>query len=123
MRRPQTMPYGSWKSPITSQIVASTNVEFYPGDLVLDAKNVYWTEMRSSEEGRNVIVKCTSEGQIIDMIPAPFNARTRVHEYGGGAFAVAEDTIYFSNFNDQRLYCKKPTASPYPITIKPNLRY
>ena len=123
MSRPQVAPYGSWKSPITSKLVASANVELYPGDLVLDGENIYWTEMRSSEAGQNVIVRRDWDGQISDMISAPFNARTRVHEYGGGAFTVAEETIYFSNFTDQRLYCKKPTALPYPITAKSNLRY
>jgi dipeptidyl aminopeptidase/acylaminoacyl peptidase len=104
-------------------LISSANVELYPGQLVLDSEDIYWNEMRPAEGGRNVIVRRASDGQISDMISAPFNARTRVHEYGGGAFVVAEGTIYFSNFTDQRLYCKKPTGLPYPITPKSNLRY
>jgi dipeptidyl aminopeptidase/acylaminoacyl peptidase len=114
-------PYGSWKSPITSELVASATVMLE--QIVLDGKNVYWIEMRPTEEGRNVIVRRTPDGQISDMISAPFNARTRVHEYGGGAFVVADGIIYFSNFSDQQVYCKKPEAPSHPITSEANLHY
>jgi len=58
-----------------------------------------------------------------DVTPLPFNARTRVHEYGGGAFAVADGTVYFSNFADQRLYRQDRGARPMPITPEVDLRY
>ena len=79
--------------------------------------------MRPTEGGRNIIVRRTPDGQIADMTPTPFNARTRVHEYGGGAFAVVHGTIYFSNFADQRIYRQEPGAMPHPITPEANLRY
>jgi dipeptidyl aminopeptidase/acylaminoacyl peptidase len=121
MSGPKKAPYGSWKSPITSELVASATVMLE--QIVLDGEDIYWIEMRPTEEGRNVIVRRTPDGQISDMISAPFNARTRVHEYGGGAFAVSDETIYFSNFVDQRIYRKKPEVLPYPITLEANLRY
>ena len=91
MSGPKKAPYGSWKSPITSELVASATVMLE--QIVLDGEDIYWIEMRPTEEGRNVIVRRTPDGQISDMISAPFNARTRVHEYGGGAFAVSDETI------------------------------
>src|SRR5260370_34914105 len=57
------------------------------------------------------------------MIPKPYNARTRVHEYGGGSWTVREGTIYFSNFADGRLYRQAPDGSaPQPLTPEPPAR-
>ena len=117
----QVAPYGSWKSPITSDLVASETVGLRR--IVLDGEDIYWKEMRPTEGGRNVIVRRQPDAQITDMTQSPFNARTRVHEYGGGAFAVTDGTIYFSNFTDQRIYRQEAEAPPQPITPKANLRY
>jgi len=121
MTEPKVAPYGSWKSPITSDLIVSETIEL--GQIALDGQDVYWVEMRPTEGGRNVIVRRTSDGGTTDVTPAPFNARTRVHEYGGGAFAVADGTVYFSNFADQRLYRQDPGAEPRPITPEADLRY
>src|SRR3954462_3686033 len=99
---PQTAPYGSWKSPITAELVAAGSVSL--SQIVLDGDDVYWVEGRSAEGGRNVIVRRTPDGRTEDVIPAPFNARSRVHEYGGGVYAVDASTVYFTNFADQRIY-------------------
>lgn len=121
MSRAKVAPYGSWKSPITSEMVASQTVRL--GQIVLDGEDVYWNEMRPTEEGRNVIVRQAPDGQTTDMTPTPFNARTRVHEYGGGAFTVFDGAIYFSNFADQRIYRQELGAVPHPITPEASLRY
>jgi len=121
MSRPKVAPYGSWKSPISSQLVAAETIRL--GQVVLDGKDIYWNEERPAEEGRTVIVRRTPDGKTSDMTPSPFNARTRVHEYGGGAFTVVGGTIYFSNFSDQRIYRQEPGAPPYPITPAADLRY
>jgi len=121
MSTPEVAPYGSWKSPISSQLVAAETIRL--GQVVLDGKDIYWNEERPAEEGRNVIVRRTPDGKTFDMTPSPFNARTRVHEYGGGAFAVVAGTIYFSNFSDQRIYRQEPGAPPLPITSEADLRY
>ena len=121
MVEPNVAPYGSWKSPITSDLIVSETITL--GQVALDGEEVYWIEMRPSEEGRYVIVRRTSDGRIVDLTPLPFNARTRVHEYGGGAFEVSEGTIFFSNFADQRLYRQDPGAEPRPITPDADLRY
>lgn len=110
----QVAPYGSWKSPITSELLVSETVGI--GQIALDGEVVYWSEMRPKEGGRNCVVRRTPDGKISDVTPAPFNARTRAHEYGGAAFFVAEGTVYFSNFADGRLYRLPPGGEPQPLT-------
>jgi dipeptidyl aminopeptidase/acylaminoacyl peptidase len=120
MRR-QVSPYGSWKSPVTSDIVAQSVVGLE--QVEVEGEKVYWCEMRPSEAGRCVIVKNCSDGRTVDVNPPPFNARTTVHEYGGGAYKVKKGEVYFTNFVDQRLYKMKPGEKPKPITTKTELRY
>lgn len=117
----QTAPYGSWKSPITADLIVAGTIGL--GQIALDGENVYWTEGRPGEGGRNVIVRWTADGKIADMTPSPFNVRTRVHEYGGGTFTVSNGTVYFSNFADQRLYRQTPDSEPQPLTPEANQRY
>lgn len=121
-------PYGSWKSPITSHLIAhrtmgTMNPVSSLGQIALDGDDVYWNEIRPAEGGRYVIARRTPDGVSTDVTPPPFNARTRVHEYGGGAFAVSEGTVYFSNFADQRLYRQDPRGEPTPITPEKEFRY
>lgn len=114
-------PYGSWKSPITSDLIVSGSIGL--GQIEVDGEDVYWSESRPQEGGRNVIVQRTPDGGTSDVRPAPFNARTRVHEYGGGSFMVADGVVYFSNFGDQRLYRMEQSGEPQPITPEVELRY
>jgi dipeptidyl aminopeptidase/acylaminoacyl peptidase len=83
-------------------------------------------EMRPSEGGRNVVVRRTPDGAISDLIPKEFNARTRVHEYGGGDYVVHNSNLYFSNFGDQRLYRVRFAAGesqPEALTPAGETRY
>ncbi len=121
MPRVRVAPYGSWRSPITSDLVATGSVRF--GQVALDGEDIYWVETRPSEGGRSVIVRHTPGGQTVDLNPPPYNARTRVHEYGGGAFWVNQGTVFFANFADQRLYRQEPGTQPRPITPEGGLRY
>jgi dipeptidyl aminopeptidase/acylaminoacyl peptidase len=121
MSKSHVAPYGSWKSPITSDLIVAGTVRL--GEIEIDGQDVYWTEMRPSEAGRYVIVRRTPDGQLTDVTPPPFNARTQVHEYGGGAYTVDDGVIYFSNWDDQRLYRQIPGADPQPITPEAPLRY
>ncbi len=121
MAGPKTAPYGSWKSPITSDLVVSETIGL--GQIALDGEDVYWVEMRPVEGGRNIVVRRTQDGRAVDVIPPSYNVRTRVHEYGGGAFTVIDGTIYFSNFADRRLYRQDAGAQPQPITPEAELRY
>ena len=121
MPEPKVAPYGAWKSPITSDLIVSGTIGL--GRIVLDGDDTYWTEMRPAERGRYVIVRRTASGQISDITPPPFSARTRVHEYGGGSYSVLHGVVYFSNFADQRLYRLEPGAEPHPTTPELDLRY
>jgi len=114
-------PYGSWASPITAERVASSAVRL--GGVWPDGDAVYWLERRPAEEGRCVVVRRSPDGKTADVTPPGFNARTLVHEYGGGSFAVRDGTVFFSNFADQRLYRQDPGRSPRPITPEGDLRY
>lgn len=121
MPRTQVTPYGSWKSPITSDLIVKGSIGV--GMTALDGEDVYWIEMRPSEAGRYVIVRHTPDGQTTDVTPKPFNARTRVHEYGGGDYVVKDGTVYFSNFDDQRLYKQTLNSPPEPLTPAVEMRY
>lgn len=121
MSEPQLANYGSWQSPITTDLIVSESIRL--GQATLQGRDTYWIEGRPSEGGRNVIVKRDATGAVADLIPLPFNARTRVHEYGGGDYVVDGSTVYFSNFADQRLYRVTPGSTPQPITPATNRRY
>ena len=121
MKVAKVRPYGAWPSPITSELIVSETVSL--GQIVLDGDYIYWSESRPADAGRNVIVRWSPEGKTDDLTPKPFNVRTRVHEYGGGAFIVSDGTIYFSNFVDQRLYRQPLNLEPQPLTAKTTNRY
>jgi hypothetical protein len=94
--------YGSWRSPITAALVASQGLRL--GFVAIDGDDISWIEGRPAEGGRNVLVRRAADGTTADVTPAPFNVRSRVHEYGGGAYVVSDGVAYFSNFSDQRIY-------------------
>ena len=121
MAYPNVAPYGSWKSPITADVVAAGEVGLE--QVRLDGVDVYWIERRSQEGGRKVIVHRSPDGLAADITPVGFNARTRVHEYGGGDYAVSNGTIIFSNFADQRLNVQRPGLEPRPLTSAADIRY
>src|SRR6266852_4762002 len=110
----KTASYGSWKSPITSDLIVKESIGL--SQVKIDSDDIYWIEMRPSEGGRQVIVRNTSDGQTVDVTPREFNARTRVHEYGGGDYAMQDGVVYFSNFADQQLYRQTPNSPPESIT-------
>lgn len=120
MTKAQIASYGSWKSPITADLIVAGTIGL--GQIALDGNDVYWLEGRPSEAGRSVIVRRTADGDLIDVTPLPYNVRTRVHEYGGGAFAVQDGIVYFSNFADQCLY-KTVATGAVPLGEAGSRRY
>jgi dipeptidyl aminopeptidase/acylaminoacyl peptidase len=121
MTEAKVAPYGSWKSPITSDLIVKGSVGLSQPSI--DGTDVYWIEMRPSEGGRGVIVRRSEDGQTSDVTPPPFNARTRVHEYGGGDYTVRDGTTYFSHFADQRLYRRTAGGEPQAMTPAVQMRY
>jgi dipeptidyl aminopeptidase/acylaminoacyl peptidase len=113
--------FGSWHSPITAWLAARQSIRF--GDIVVDENDVYWVESRPAERGRSVIVLHTPEGTTADVTDVPFSARSRVHEYGGGAFNVRNGVVYFVNFDDQRIYRKDLAGVVLPVTYENGNRY
>jgi dipeptidyl aminopeptidase/acylaminoacyl peptidase len=114
MTQTKIAPYGSWKSPITSDLIVKESIGL--GQLKIDRDDIYWIEMRPSEGGRQVVVRHSSNGTTNDVTPPGFNARTRVHEYGGGDYVVHDGVVYFSNFADQQLYRQAPNSAPQLLT-------
>jgi dipeptidyl aminopeptidase/acylaminoacyl peptidase len=117
----QIGPYGTWRSPITTDLITGRRVDV--ASPRLDGDDVYWIESRPAEAGRSVVVRLRPDGTIADAVPAGFSVRTRVHEYGGGAYTVRDGVLIFANFQDTRLYRIDGEGEPRPITPAGALRY
>ena len=96
-------PFGSWKSPIRAVDVFSSALGL-SGISFGSGGELYWIEMRPAEKGRSVLVERDAEGRVRDVTPEAYSVRTRVHEYGGGAYLATPKGIAFSNLSDQRVY-------------------
>ena len=112
---PNTRPYGSWRSPVTSELIVAESISRLRS-FRLDGANIYWLERRPLEQGRNVLVRHRPGGAATEVTPKDFNVRTRVHEYGGGAAVMHSGVAYFSHMADQRLYRHAPGTPPGPLT-------
>ena len=109
--------YGSWASPITSDLIVAEMIGV--SGPRSEGDSLYWLESRPQEAGRNVLVQRLRNGETRDLTPAPFNIRTRVHEYGGGAWWMHAQYIYFVNFVDQQIYQLQTTDADSPVTAEP----
>jgi dipeptidyl aminopeptidase/acylaminoacyl peptidase len=109
-------PYGSWPSPIGAALVASAGIRIYGPWAADDAS--WWVELRPAEDGRNVLVRADASGSPVDVTPSGFDVRTRVHEYGGGAYWIHGSRAFFCNFADQRLYRQEVGGRPVPIVAE-----
>lgn len=116
MSRKQAAPCGSWPSPISARLCAQAK-RLVSEPRIADGVE-HWVESRPPEGGRSVIVRMGPSGPE-DVTPPGYSARSRVHEYGGGAYTVFQQTFYFSNYVDHRLYRQDPGAAPRPITPEP----
>ncbi len=114
MPPPRIAGYGSWRSPITADLVAQGSVT--RSHVAVDGSDIYWLEQRPSAAGRSVVVRRDADGTVHDVTPATVNVRSRVHEYGGGAFAVVQEGVCVSNDADGRLYWQPSGGRPVPIT-------
>jgi dipeptidyl aminopeptidase/acylaminoacyl peptidase len=118
---PSVSPCGSWKSPITTDLIARKVISLM--EVAVDGEDVYWIESHPLQGGRYTIMRRGSGHKIIECTPSDFYVRTTVHEYGGGAYAVAEGTLYFANYQDQHLYRQEPGARPKLLTPREGCRY
>ena len=116
MNTPRVAAFGSWKSPITSDLIISKTIGI--DNIAIDRHNIYWLEKRPQEKGRNLIVGHFPETGTKEVTPKPFNVRSKIHEYGGGAYTIKENTVYFSNYADGRIYRQVVGTEPIPLTEK-----
>lgn len=123
MSERKTARYGSWTSPVTVDLLLKGTVQLRNQMLRWDGDDLYWSELRPDQAGRIVVCRRDANGTISDVTPPGFNARSRVHEYGGGHFAVSGGTVWFTNFKDQRLYRQNEGGSPQSITPAVDLRH
>jgi len=119
----KTTHYGSWASPITPDLLLKGTVHMRNQMLRWDGDDLYWSELRPYEAGRIVVCRRAADGTIADVTPRGFNARSRVHEYGGGHYAVKDGTVFFTNFKDQRLYRQEHGGAPRAITPEADIRH
>ncbi len=113
--------YGAWSSPISADVVLASALRL--SDVQYDGERLCWLEGRPQEQGRYVVVQRSPGGVPVDAIPEAFNARTRVHEYGGGSYRAASGAVYFSHDLDRRLYRTEAGADPAPLTPAGAWRY
>src|SRR5579884_3111497 len=106
MPEKRVLPYGAWPTPITSALVVAEAVGL--SEVRADGADVVWSEARPAEGGRTALVRLTPDGERHELLDADENARTAVHEYGGGAWWVSEGIVWFANWGDQRLYRRDP---------------
>ena len=106
--------FGSWKSPI-SALVASRDVGL--SEVFVDQDMIYWLETRPERHGRRTIVAHENRtGAAKDVTAADFDVGTRVYEYGGGSYTVIDGELFFSNFDDMRVYRQRKDSRPKPVT-------
>src|SRR5260370_19906428 len=112
----QAGAFGSWNSPITADAVVGDAVSL--AEPRVDGDAVYWVEGRPREKGRSVVVRAV-RGDVGDVTPAPFDARSQVHSYGGGAYAVRGGTLYFAHFAHNQALPPAPGGPPAKLTSSP----
>ena len=112
-------PYGSWDSSITISMLTEAGTPV--GGVTTDAGDLYWTKSPALEGGRVAeIVRKDAHGLIADAVPEGFNSRSRVHEYGGGSYAVKDGVLVSCDFADQRVY-RIENGAATPITPEPKI--
>lgn len=123
-------PYGEWESPITARMLAEAGRPL--GFAALVGDRVWWSESRPDQGGRTTVMASGPDGSAVELLPPPWNARTRVHEYGGVAWIAVPSgsghALVFAHFDDQRVYRLDPDGDePVPLTPEPDepaaLRY
>lgn len=112
-------PYGSWPTPITSELVVRS--ARLPTGLHLDGDDLWWSEGRPEEGGRVAVLRREPDGRVTEVVTAPLSARSGVHEYGGGAWWVRGGVLWFTDWASQRLHRVEPGSEPVPLSREPEV--
>ncbi len=121
MSKPRIAPYGSWPSPLTLDLVVAGGRGL--SEPWIDGSDTYVLESRPEEGGRVVLLRITPDGAVVELTPAPANVRSRVHEYGGGAWTVSDGLVIHSEFSDGQLVRIDRDAPGRPLTGVPGTRF
>ncbi|HEV8021336.1 MAG TPA: prolyl oligopeptidase family serine peptidase [Candidatus Lustribacter sp.] len=120
--QPKTVArFGTWPSPVTPELVSGATVAF--SELAVDGDDVYWLELRPAERGRRALVRWSPGRAAADVLPPAADAGTRVHEYGGGAYAVRDGCIVYSERHDGSVWVLERGSAPRPLVTVPDCRY
>ena len=114
-------PFGSWASPVTADLIVGESIRL--GQIGVLGSDIFWSEGRPQEQGRNVLVWRSADRRIADLTPAPLNVRSRVHEYGGGAFTLGRKAGFFVNDADQQIWRIRAGEAPHALTAAPGMRH
>jgi hypothetical protein len=121
MTNPVLAPHGSWKSPITAELLTAHAISLE--QVAIDGETIYWTEGHPEEDGRSVLYRLEPGQPPVECLPPRFSVRSRVYEYGGGAFAVSQGSLFFVNLEDQQLYRQIPGGLPERLSRSDGYRY
>ncbi|MFT4052629.1 MAG: prolyl oligopeptidase family serine peptidase [Microbacterium sp.] len=109
------LPFGSWPSPLSPAWASSASPRLDGAAFV--SGDAWWGESLPAEAGRTTVRRREASGEIVDVLPAPWSARSRVHEYGGGSWAAADDgRLFFVENSDQRVWAVRGAGDPIPLT-------
>jgi dipeptidyl aminopeptidase/acylaminoacyl peptidase len=114
-------PYGTWRSPVTTQLMTEAAIGI--SVFCVDGDDLYWLESRPAEAGRTCLCRRSPDGMIVDVTPQPINVGSRVHEYGGGAYAVEAARIVFSERKDGSVWLIEGGRVPRQIATPEGCRY
>jgi dipeptidyl aminopeptidase/acylaminoacyl peptidase len=114
-------PYGAWVSPVSVELMTVAAIGL--SGLSVNGQDLYWLEARPSENGHTVLCRRRADGEIADLTPPPFNVGSRVHEYGGGAYAVAAGVVVFSERTDGNVWLIEAGSQPRRIETPNGCRY
>ncbi|MDO4613910.1 MAG: prolyl oligopeptidase family serine peptidase [Actinomycetaceae bacterium] len=125
----QPAPFGAWEAELTADVL--THKTLVLSQVRVHGTDTYWVESRSLDGGRNVLLRMSGDGQTNEVLPMTADAelvdvRSRVHEYGGKAYGLAEGVIVVSHGGDNCLYrfdVDAPTGGLTRLTPQINDRY
>ncbi len=119
---PTVAPFGTWRSPISAHFITESAVALK--DVAWDGPHLFWVESRPHQQGRHALIETDLAGHVTERLPGHIDIRSRIHECGGGAFALHNQTVYFCNDADQRVYRQTGPNPPEPLTpLDQNQRY